>query len=337
MAGTTASVTATDTGTGTINDDDSAAVTISDASANEGDDIAFTVTLDKAVPGGLTVTPGFTDETATEGADYIANSAAVTFTGTAGETQTFTVATADDTDDEANETFTVGLTVSGTTASVTATDTATGTIIDDDETPTPRSIRRTPVVTIEDASADEGEQITFTVTLDQELVGGLTVTPGFTDGTATEGTDYTANAVALSFTGTAGETQSFTVATIEDTESEADETFTVSLSVSGASETVTATDTGDGDHRRRRRPRRRRRRADDRGRRGRRGRRAHVHGDAGQSGAGWPQGDAFVHGRDRDEGRGLHREHGCADLHRDRGRDAELHGGDHRGHRGRGG
>ena len=78
--------------------------------------------------------------------------------------------------------------------------------------------------------ADEGETITFTVTLDKAVDGGLKVTPSFTDGTATKGTDYTENTAALTFAGTAGETQSFTVATTEDTAREHHETFTVSLS-----------------------------------------------------------------------------------------------------------
>ena len=77
-------MTATDTATGTINDDDSSAVTIADASASEGDSISFTVTLSKAVSGGLKVTPSFTDVTATEGTDYTENTTALTFAGTAG-------------------------------------------------------------------------------------------------------------------------------------------------------------------------------------------------------------------------------------------------------------
>ncbi len=233
VSGTSESVTASDTATGTIINDDTPAVTIADASASEGDSITFTVTLDAAVTGGLTVTPSFTDGTATEGTDYTENTAAITFAGTAGEQQTFTVATTEDTDAEADETFTVGLTVSGTSESVTASDTATGTIINDD----------TPAVTIADASASEGDSITFTVTLDAAVTGGLAVTPSFTDGTATKGTDYTENTAAIKFTGTAGEQQTFTVATTEDTDVEAHETFTVSLAVSGTSETVTASDT----------------------------------------------------------------------------------------------
>ncbi len=153
------------------------------------------------------MTPSFTDDTAAEGTDYTENTAALTFAGTTGETQTFTVATTEDTDTEADETFTVGLAVSGTTTTVTATDTATGTILDDDA----------PAVTIADASASEGDSMTFAVSLNQPVTGGLTVTPSFTDVTATEGTDYTENTAALTFTGTRGETQTFTVATTEDT------------------------------------------------------------------------------------------------------------------------
>ena len=229
-------VTATDTGTGTINNDDSAAVTINNASASEGESMTFTVTLDKAVQGGLKVTPSFTDGTATEGTDYDENTTALTFTGTANETKTFTVSTTEDTALESNETFTVGLSVSGTTLSITASDTGTGTINDDDGAS----------VTINDASATEGSGIEFTVTLDKAVPGGLKVTPSFTDGTASEGTDYDENTTALSFTGTANETKKFTVSTTNDAVLEANETFTVGLSVSGTTLSITATDTGTG-------------------------------------------------------------------------------------------
>ncbi|MCY4635365.1 MAG: hypothetical protein OXG04_12815 [Acidobacteria bacterium] len=235
-----AAIVTTDTATGTILDDDGPpTLTIADAAADEGDAITFTVTLSKEVSGGLTVTPSFTDGTATKGTDYTENTAGISFTGTAGEAQTFTVATTEDAAVEADETFTVGLTVTGTSVTITATDTATGTIRNDDDAPP-------PALTIADAAADEGDAIRFTVTLSKEVSGGLTVTPSFTDGTATKGTDYTENTAGISFTGTAGETQTFTVATTEDAAVEPDETFTVSLTVTGTSETITATDTATG-------------------------------------------------------------------------------------------
>ena len=227
----------TDTATGYILNDDAPALTIGNASASEGDGITFTVTVDGAVSGGFKVTPSFTGGTATKGTDYTATANALTFAGTAGETQSFTVATTEDAAVEPDETFTVSLAVSGTSTTVTATDTATGTIRNDD----------VPALTIADASADEGDGITFTVTLDKAVSSGqFYVDPTFTDGTATKNTDYTVNTESLDFAGTAGETQSFTVATTEDAAFEPDETFTVSLTVTGASETITATDTATG-------------------------------------------------------------------------------------------
>ena len=237
VSDTSVPVIATDTATGTINNDDgSATVTIENVSAEEGDDLTFTVTLDKAVSDGFIVTPRFTDVTATEGTDYTENTTALRFAGNKGEQQTFTVATTEDTDDEDDETFTVSLAVSGNLAAVDASNTATGTITNDDATG----------VFIENVSAEEGDDLTFTVTLNEAVTGGFTVTPSFTDVSATKGTDYTENTDALTFTGTKGEQQTFTVTTTEDNDVEADETFTVSLAVSDTTETVGATDTATG-------------------------------------------------------------------------------------------
>ena len=106
-------------------------------------------------------------------------------------------------------------------------------------------------MTINDANADEGDSMTFTVTLDNAVQGGLTVTPSYTNGTAAD-TDYTKNTNALSFTGTANETKTFTVATTEDTNAEADETFTVGLGVSNAPSGVTGLGHRHGDDQQRR-------------------------------------------------------------------------------------
>ena len=143
------------------------------------------------------------------------------------------MATTEDAETEQDETFTVSLSASDTLYPLMATDTATGTVIDDDSA----------TVTIEDASAAEGDAITFTVTLDKAVSGGLTVTPRFSDGTAVKTTDYTENTAGIVFSGNASETRTFTVTTIEDTVAERDETFTVSLGVSGTQATVRTTDT----------------------------------------------------------------------------------------------
>ena len=121
-------------------------MTIADASAEEGESLTFTVTLNRAVQGGLTVTPVFSNGTATKGTDYTENTAALSFTGTAGETQTITVGTVEDAVVEGDETFTVSLSLSEAPAGVTAGSPATGTITDDD----------VPAVTIADASVARG-------------------------------------------------------------------------------------------------------------------------------------------------------------------------------------
>ena len=96
-------VTDSDTGTGTLTDGDSAAVTVDDVTAAEGGGLLFTVTLDNAVAAPFTVDATFADVTATGGAtplvtpeDYDNALVTLNFAGSAGETQTFTVASLDD-------------------------------------------------------------------------------------------------------------------------------------------------------------------------------------------------------------------------------------------------
>ncbi len=197
-----------------------AAVTVGDASATEGDAMTFTVTLDRAVPGGLTVTPRFTDGTATGGVDYTANTAALAFAGTAGETRSFTVATIEDALVEGDETFTVGLTVSGTTETVTATDTGTGTIRDDDTAPA-----RAVSLSAAPNPVNEGGSVTVTARLSGTLADGVTIPLTLTAGTAESG-DYGALAgIAVAAGATEG---TGTVATVNDADRD-DETFTVAL------------------------------------------------------------------------------------------------------------
>ena len=143
-------------------------MTIADADAVEGESLSFTVTLNRAVQGGLTVTPSFTDGTATEGTDYTANTAPLAFTGTAGEQQTITVETIEDAVVEDDETFAVSLSLSDAPSGVTVGDPATGAITDDDGGTTGQGA----TVTIADANAVEGESLTFTVTLDKAVQGG---------------------------------------------------------------------------------------------------------------------------------------------------------------------
>ena len=241
LAATSLAVDITDGATVTLNNDDSAAVTIADVSgAENGGTITVTATLDNAVQGGFTVDMNTADGTATiADSDYIAvTGQTLTFTGTAGETQTFTITPTGDTKFETNETVTVSQSnLAATSLAVDITDGATVTLNNDDSA----------AVTIADVSgAENGGTITVTATLDNAVQGGFTVDMNTADGTATiADSDYIAvTGQTLTFTGTAGETQTFTITPTGDTKFETNETVTVSQSNLAA--TSLAVDITDG-------------------------------------------------------------------------------------------
>ncbi len=103
----------------------------------------------------------------------------------------------------------------------------------------------------DDVSAEEGENLTFTVELSpasEVFAETVTVAWATSGGTATSGTDFSAGSGTLTFAPGVTE-QTFTVATIEDMTDEGDETFTVTLSnaTSAAISGATATGTIEND------------------------------------------------------------------------------------------
>ncbi|MAE65557.1 MAG: hypothetical protein CMJ18_14905, partial [Phycisphaeraceae bacterium] len=205
-------------GVGTIRNDDTASLTVAPVSASEGDagstDFVFDVTLDAAVQGGLQVAIDTSDGTATVAdSDYVANTGStLTFAGSAGETQSFTVPVSGDTTSEADELFNVALGALSNlgagidSADITTVD-GTGTIQNDDGA----------TLSFNDASAPENDgEIVFIVTL-AGTSDAFTVDFATADiaGQAVAGTDYTATSgsggTALSFSGTHGETATVTV------------------------------------------------------------------------------------------------------------------------------
>ncbi|MBO6760090.1 MAG: BspA family leucine-rich repeat surface protein, partial [Roseivirga sp.] len=176
LSGTTANVVITDQAVLTIKNDDAAAVTLADASGNEGDGaITVTATLDNAVQGGFTVEVNTADGTATlADSDYTAVAGkTLTFAGTAGETQTFTVTPTNDLVIEANETLTVSMSKLSTALGVDISDGATVTIVNDDfnNAPTDIAISTTSIAennalnaaigTLTTADADAGNTHTY--------------------------------------------------------------------------------------------------------------------------------------------------------------------------------
>ncbi len=219
-------------GTGTIvNDDVIVVAAITDASEMEGTDLVHTVTLsgesdmDEMYP--FSITDNTTDQedytfppTFSDGVTYDATTMMVTVP--AGVTSfTVTTATTDDLLDEDDETYTI----------MVGAETATGTIVDNDEV---------TVADVTDATATEGDDLTFTVTLSGESAMDEEYPFDITDVTATQGDDYdgtpmftngvTYDPVTMTITVPAGVTGfDVTFPGIDDLVDEDDETFTIAV------------------------------------------------------------------------------------------------------------
>ena len=246
VAGTVGSgdINITDTATLTITNEDTAALTITDVSGDEdGGNLTVTVTLDNAVAGGLTVDMSTADGTATTAdSDYTAiTNETLTFAGTVGETQTFTFQPTADTKLEADETVTISMSnlapTSADAGDIDTTDTGTVTITNDDSA----------TLTVADASGNEDDgTITVTVTLDNAVQGGFTIDASTTNGSATVAdSDFLPQIETLTFVGTAGEEQQFTLTTVPDVKVEADEDFEIFLTnLQATSLSITRSDRG---------------------------------------------------------------------------------------------
>jgi len=210
-------VTISDNATVTITDDDTATVTIADnSSLEDSGTVSVTLSLDKAVQGGFTLDV-FTDNgsASTGDSDFTALSGVaqtVTFLGNAGESQTVNISLTADSKLEDDEQFSVRMSNSSKPTLMTITDTATVTIINDDNA--------TLTITDNTTAEDSGSSV-VRLSVDNPVQGGFWVTVLRADGTATltDG-DYTAGTDNVSFTGTAGETQTINIPLGSDTKVE---------------------------------------------------------------------------------------------------------------------
>ena len=199
------------------NDDGVPALSIADASVDEGDSgsttLDFTVTLDRAAAATVTVDWATSDGTATAGTDYTAGTGSLTFD--AGDSsKTISVTVAGDDVDEPNETFTVTLAVqSGATIE---DGTATGTITDDDATPTV-TLRLDPA-----SISENGDVSTVTAGLDHPSSQATTVTVTVTPVPPAVAGDYTLS-TNRELTIAAGETGSTGVVTITPVNDQVDQ------------------------------------------------------------------------------------------------------------------
>ena len=197
----------------TVTDDETAsdqiALSVNEPTVDE-DAGATTVTVTAALNGAphtanvsVTVTVGDAGDSAGEGADYaLVSDLALTIT--AGQTTgaaTFTLTPVDDDLDEANESLTVD---GSTTTSGLAVSETTITITDDDT--------RGVTLSRSSATVPEGGTETYTVVLDSQPTGNVTITPSRASGDA----DVTVSG-ALTFTPSNWETeQNVTIGAAED-------------------------------------------------------------------------------------------------------------------------
>ena len=232
--------------TGTINDDDAAptgiTLTVSPATVGEGageTEITVTATVNGTTRyvDAKTVTVSVGGGTAISGTDYdaVANFDITIAAGDASNTGTFDLTPTQDDLHEGSET----INVSGTSDSLTITP-ATVTINDDDGQPS---------FAVADASANEGDAITLTVTRSGAMDNAVSVkwnTKAATGAGAASTSDYTVMTTATKLDFAKGVSrQTFTVATTEDTLHEGNETFLVELTepAGGTIDTAEATGT----------------------------------------------------------------------------------------------
>ncbi|MGI0491461.1 Calx-beta domain-containing protein [Alkalinema pantanalense CENA528] len=247
--GTLSSGGSTLSATGTILDDDIGIaivpLTISQPEGNSGTtNYSFKVQLSKPATQAVSVNYTTKDGTALAGEDYTAANGTLTFA--AGETEkTITIQVNGDTKFEGDETFTLELSNAAGATITSGNSIGTATITNDDARPT-ISFASSSVSTVEGNSGNT--PATFTVNLSNPSSEVVTVNYATQNGTATAGSDYTANTGTLTFN--PGETsKNITIQVIGDTTPEVNETYQVQLSsatngtFSGGGSTLVATGT----------------------------------------------------------------------------------------------
>ena len=219
-------------------DDDTPSLSIAPASAQEGSNVVFTVTLSGTSSSDVTVRYDTSDGTATtSGADYTAASNA-TLTIAAGATSnTFTVATGNDSTDEENETFTVTLSMPSNATLSSQDSSATGTITDNDAEPT------VTLVLSPDSISESGDSTMVTATLNHPSSQPTTLTVMAMAVSPAVAADFTRTGTALTIP--AGQTMStgtVTIAAMGNTVDAPNKTVTVSAMASNSQGIVSPAD-----------------------------------------------------------------------------------------------
>jgi hypothetical protein len=237
------------TAVGTIDDDDSAVVSINAPSAAEGSSLGFSITIDNPVDVAVTADRATVKGSATTtDNDYTPLPLANTQLFAVGSTTALTIPVSTTADSKVELDETLALVLSSlaaggrdvTFAGDGPTLTGTGTITNDDSAE----------FTVNSVSGNEDAgPITFTVTLSNPVDAATSVDVSTADGTALlSDNDYTpVSSLTLNFAAEST-SETFTVTPTADGEIEPNETFTVSLSgvVSGERNVTASSATGTG-------------------------------------------------------------------------------------------
>ena len=209
-----------DTSLITIVDDEEAIpfLSISSAGTNEGGSALLTVSLSEAGTNTVTVDYATINGSALAGSDFVANSGTLTFVP--GElTQTISIAGLQDVVDEGQEIFTVEL--SNVVEGIITQGVANVTIADDDDAPI-----NGPVVSVSAATATEGNQVVFSLSLSQASSSPVRVNFATEAGTAGSAIDFIPRSGQATFQpGVTSITRS--VSTIDDNLAESSETLSM--------------------------------------------------------------------------------------------------------------
>ena len=201
------------------------ALSVADASAEEGGTLGFAVTLDRAAGGRVSVDWATTDGTAKAGEDYRASSGRLVFVpGERSKTVRVEVLV----DEEAEGAETMGLTLSNASGAVLAGARATGRVSDGVQGP---PAGPAPAVSIADARVEEGPGavLGFAVTLDRASGARASVEWETRDGNARAGEDYVGGRGRLVFV--PGErAKTIRVEVLDDSHDEGQEIMLVVLS-----------------------------------------------------------------------------------------------------------
>ncbi len=219
------SLNLTETGGGTLSDNDQATFSIADVQTTEGTaDAVFTVELSNPIDTDVTIDVNYLTGTATAN-DFDQTTDTVTFLAGTTSSRTVTAGIINDGTVELAETFEAGLALDSVIGDrdVLLGEVATATIADDDEA----------VFAVNDVTVDESiSTATLEISLSNPFDIPVSVDVQYGSGSATASTDYDATTDQVTFSAGSNTTQVVTVNFHEDQLVELDEFFYASLALS---------------------------------------------------------------------------------------------------------